>query len=109
MKICIPMEGTTVSQHFGHTPEFMIVTVNDGKIVAKETFKSPGHEPGLLPKMMAEYGITHVIAGGMGRRAQEMFEERNIRVYSGVSGSIDEAVQLLIDGKLASGENLCDH
>ena len=109
MKICIPMEGTTVSQHFGHTPEFLILTVQDGKITDRETFKSPGHEPGLLPKMMAEFGITHVIAGGMGRRAQEMFEERKIRVYSGVSGSTDEAARLLIEGKLTSGENLCDH
>jgi predicted Fe-Mo cluster-binding NifX family protein len=109
MKVCIPMEGTSVSQHFGHTPEFLIVTIEDGKIISREVYKSPGHEPGLLPKVMSEFGVTHVIAGGLGHKAREMFNERNITVISGVTGEIDDAVQALIDGKLVSGKNLCDH
>jgi predicted Fe-Mo cluster-binding NifX family protein len=103
------MEGTTVSQHYGHTPEFQIVTIEDGKIVSREVYKSPGHEPGLLPKVMAEFGVTHVIAGGLGNKAREMFNERNITVISGVTGDIDDAIRAFIDGKLVSGKNLCDH
>lgn len=109
MKISIPMEGESVSQHFGHTPKFLIVTVEDGKIVSREIFNSPGHEPGLLPKVMSELNVTHVIAGGMGKKAQDMFEEKNITVICGVSGNIYDAIQALIDGKLVSRENLCDH
>jgi predicted Fe-Mo cluster-binding NifX family protein len=109
MKVCIPMEGTTVSQHFGHTPEFLIVTIEDGKIISREIFKSPGHEPGLLPKIMSEFGVTDVIAGGLGNKAREMFNERNITVISGVTGTIDDAIQAFIAGKLVAGKNLCDH
>jgi predicted Fe-Mo cluster-binding NifX family protein len=103
------MEGKTVSQHFGHTPEFLIVSIKDGKIVSREVYKSPGHEPGLLPKIMAEFGVTCVIAGGLGNKAREMFDERNIAVISGVTGDIDDAIQKFMDGKLVSGKNLCDH
>jgi predicted Fe-Mo cluster-binding NifX family protein len=109
MKVCIPMEGTEVSQHFGHTPEFLIVGIEEGKIISREVYKSPGHEPGLLPKVMSEFGVTHVIAGGLGNKAREMFNERNISVISGVTGNIDDAIQMFIDGKLVSGKNLCDH
>lgn len=109
MIVSIPMEGTTVSQHFGHTPEFLIVNIEGGKIVSRDVFKSPGHEPGLLPKLMASMGVTHVITGGLGKRALDMFNERDITVISGVSGPIDEALQMFMDGKLVAGENLCDH
>jgi len=109
MKVCIPLEGTMVSQHFGHTPEFLIVTIEDGKVVSRKVEKSPGHEPGLLPRLMASWGVTHVITGGLGKRALDMFNERNIQVTSGVTGDVEEALQAFLEGKLAAGENLCDH
>ncbi len=109
MKVCIPVEGTMVSQHFGHTPEFLIATIEDSKVVSRKVEKSPGHEPGLLPKLMASWGVTHVITGGLGRRALDMFEERNIEVISGVTGTADDALKAFLAGKLVAGENLCDH
>jgi predicted Fe-Mo cluster-binding NifX family protein len=109
MKVCIPVEGTMVSQHFGHTPEFLIATIEDGKIVSRKVEKSPGHEPGLLPKLMASWGVTHVITGGLGKRALDLFNERNIQVISGVTGTADEALKAFLQGKLVAGENLCDH
>jgi predicted Fe-Mo cluster-binding NifX family protein len=109
MKVCIPIEGTLVSQHFGHTPEFLIVTIEDGKVVSRKVEKSPGHEPGLLPKLMASWGVTHVITGGLGKRALDMFNERNIAVISGIQGPAEQALQAFLGGKLVAGENLCDH
>jgi len=109
MKVCIPIEGTMVSQHFGHTPEFLIVAIEDGKVVSRKVEKSPGHEPGLLPKLMASWGVTHVITGGLGKRALDMFSERNIEVISGVMGTADEALKAFLEGTLVAGENLCDH
>jgi predicted Fe-Mo cluster-binding NifX family protein len=109
MKVCIPIEGTMVSQHFGHTPEFLIVTIEEGRVVSRKVEKSPCHEPGLLPKLMASWGVTHVITGGLGRRALDMFNERNITVISGVSGTADEVLRTFLEGKLVAGENLCDH
>lgn len=109
MKVCIPLEGALVSRHFGHTPEFLIVTVEDGREVSRKIEKSPGHEPGLLPKIMASWGVTHVVTGGLGKRALDMFNERNIQVVSGVTGAVDEAIRAFLDGKLLAGENTCDH
>ncbi|MCD1294318.1 dinitrogenase iron-molybdenum cofactor [Methanocella sp. CWC-04] len=109
MKVCIPKEGYLVSQHFGHVPEFAIFTIEDGKVITKEIIPSPGHEPGVLPRLLSSHGVTHVITGGMGKKAQDMFAELNIKVYPGVSGTIDGTIQKFIDGTLSFGPNVCDH
>lgn len=37
MKIAVSSENGEVFQHFGHTPEFLVCEVADGKIVSSET------------------------------------------------------------------------
>ena len=37
MKIAaISEDGTTISQHFGRAPYYLVITVEDGKVVSKE-------------------------------------------------------------------------
>ena len=44
MKIAIITEdGTTVSQHFGRAHLYVVATVEDGKVVGKETRDKAGH------------------------------------------------------------------
>ena len=70
----------------------------------------PPHEPGVLPKWLSELGVTHVIAGGMGGRAQALFTASNITV---VTGAPVEDPQVLVKAWLANslttGENACSH
>jgi len=51
-----------------------------------------------------------VIAGGMGPRAVEIFQQNNIKVILGAMESDPEkAVLSHINGTLAIGDNVCDH
>jgi predicted Fe-Mo cluster-binding NifX family protein len=44
MKIAaITENGTTISQHFGRAPYYLVVTVEDGKVVSKEQRDKAGH------------------------------------------------------------------
>jgi ATP-binding protein involved in chromosome partitioning len=71
---------------------------------------SPGHEPGLLPPWLAEKGVSLVIAGGMGSRAQGLFQQNKIGVITGIMESDPEkAVLSHMNGVLAQGANICDH
>jgi predicted Fe-Mo cluster-binding NifX family protein len=70
----------------------------------------PAHEPGVLPKWLGEMGVKLVIAGGIGRRAQQLFNENGINVITGAPG--DTPQQLVgdyLNGQLQSGPNVCDH
>ena len=112
MKYAIPVTGGTMSPHFGHCEQFALFDVEEQKkkIIRKEFISSPEHQPGLLPVWLAEKGVTVVIAGGMGPRAQDIFQENGIKVVLGaIESDPEKAVLRHIDGTLAIGNNVCDH
>ena len=112
MKIAIPMVGGELSAHFGHCEEFALVDADRERktIASTETLTAPPHEPGLLPRWLAEKGADMIIAGGMGQRAQGLFQQQNITVLVGApSGTPTQIVSAYLDGSLVTGENVCDH
>jgi ATP-binding protein involved in chromosome partitioning len=112
MRYAIPVSGGVVSPHFGHCEYFALFDIDEPskKILGKELVPSPGHEPGLLPEWLAEQGVSLVIAIGMGSRAQSLFQQNRIEVIIGTLESDPEKVMLsYLDGKLATGDNICDH
>ena len=76
----------------------------------KELVPSPGHQPGLLPEWLAGQGVSLVIAGGMGPRAQSLFQQNRIGVIIGaMETDPEQAVLSYLNGRLATGDNICDH
>ena len=112
MRFAIPVSGGVISPHFGHCEQFALIDVDEAKkaIVRKRLVASPGHEPGLLPVWLAEQGASIIMAGGMGSRAQALFQENHIDDIIGVMESDPEkAVLNYLSGNLATGDNICDH
>ncbi|KKM09528.1 dinitrogenase iron-molybdenum cofactor [Clostridiales bacterium PH28_bin88] len=109
MKVAVATEGQYVAQHFGHCQEYTIAEIGDGKVLNMDVIPNPGHQPGFLPVYLGDLGISCIIAGGMGARAQELFEARNIVPITGVTGSVREALDAYAAGTLCGGESLCDH
>lgn len=71
MKICVPMKSSMVHNHFGKAPAFMLLAVEERKVVSKEVISNPGREKGAALELMPAHGVTHVIAGGMGELMPE--------------------------------------
>ena len=114
MRIAIPVVGGRLAMHFGHCEEFAILQVDTEKkaVSRKELIEAPEHQPGLLPRWLAERGVDIVIAGGMGRRAQAqaLFAAENIRLAVGAPAGEPEALALAyVNGTLETGSNVCDH
>lgn len=112
MKIAIPTENGQLNLHFGHCKTFEIIEVDikENKIIKEETIDAPPHEPGLLPKWLAERNVNIIIAGGMGKRAQDLFSQNNIQVVLGAPvDSAQNLVHQFLENTLVSGENICDH
>ena len=122
MKIAVvSKDDKTVSQHFGQAPLYVVVTVEDGKIVARETREKAGHHtfaphrpkapgekhgcgrgaPARHARMMETIADCQVlIAGGMGEGAYNNLKSRNIEPIVTDIKTIDEAVKLYLEGKL---------
>jgi predicted Fe-Mo cluster-binding NifX family protein len=109
MKVAIAKEGEMVSEHFGHCTEYAVFVIEKSKITSREILESPGHEPGKLPPFLASHKVTHVLAGGMGPRAVDLFCENNIEVFLGVRGKIETVIKDFLAGKIAQGESSCTH
>jgi len=112
MRIAIPVAGGKLAMHFGHCEQFALIDVDQtqGTIVGTELVEAPPHQPGLLPRWLAERGAKVVIAGGMGQRAQTIFVENGITVVIGASSeSPERIVAAYLDGNLQTGGNICDH
>lgn len=110
MKIAVPSIEGELAQHFGHCRSFCIFEVKDGKIAGSETAEPPPHEPGILPKWLADQGVEVVIAGGMGHRAQTFFTQYGISVLVGTAAApVEKIVRDYLDGVLVTGQNACDH
>ena len=111
MKIAIPTANGLLCAHFGHCQQFTIVEVDvDTKSIIKmEALTPPAHEPGVYPTWLGQMGCDHIIAGGMGGRAIDMFRQNNIQVVIGApSQKPDEIVMAYLNGELMTGSNLCD-
>lgn len=112
MKIAIPLDKGRLAAHFGHCEQFALVDVDEAARTHDGTtvLKAPPHEPGLLPRWLHEQGADVILAGGMGARAQQLFAEKGIRVVCGLPADTPETVvKTFLDGKLAAGQNPCDH
>ena len=108
-KVAISTDGDQVAAHFGRCQAYTIVEIADGAIQSRELISNPGHEPGFLPGYLAQRGVTCIVAGGMGPRAQMLFDQHAIQTIVGVSGTIEETLQALLRGELEGGESLCEH
>jgi predicted Fe-Mo cluster-binding NifX family protein len=109
MKVAISTDQGYVSAHFGRCASYTIIEINEGKILNREEIPNPGHQPGFLPQFLSEKGVSFIIAGGMGPRAQGLFAEKNIQAIIGVQGPVDEVIQKLLRQELEAGEDLCGH
>jgi ATP-binding protein involved in chromosome partitioning len=112
MRIAIPVNEGKLCPHFGHCETFAVIDVDDNskQITNREDLTPPPHEPGVLPKWLGGVGVNVVIAGGMGQRAQQLFDQNGIKVVIGASsGTPEELVSAYLQETLKTGENICDH
>ena len=109
-RIAIPMEEGALCPHFGHCQTFAIVSVENNKIAEIVEVVPPEHVPGLYPRWVAQFGVTDVIAGGMGQQAISLFNQQNINVFVGapVKSAGDLVADFLAD-KLDLSANYCNH
>jgi predicted Fe-Mo cluster-binding NifX family protein len=109
-RIAIPLENGVLCAHFGHCQTFAIVQVSNDQIDSVEEFSPPEHVPGLYPRWVASFGVTDVIAGGMGHKAILLFNEQKINAYVGAPiKPAKELVEDFLADKLTLTANYCNH
>ena len=108
MKIAVTAKGNNlddgVDQRFGRCPYFLIV---DTESMAFEAVENPNMELGggagiQSAQLLAERDVQAVLTGNCGPNAHQTLSAAEIQVFSGVSGTITEAIDLFASGRLSS-------
>ena len=110
MKIAVTYENGEIFQHFGHTREFKIYTVENGNLVSTEVISSGGSGHGALAGLLSSLKVDVLICGGIGGGAQIALAQAGIKLFGGVQGSADAAVNAFISNSLEYTPDVkCNH
>jgi predicted Fe-Mo cluster-binding NifX family protein len=112
MRIAISAENqngldSPVSPHFGRCPCYILVDVEGQEVKTVTVVDNPyygNHDPGQVPGFIHSQGADVMLAGGMGRRAVDFFQQYGIQVATGASGTVGQALQSYLGGELRGVE-----
>ena len=117
MKIAISATGTTldaeVDPRFGRCQHFIIAdTETDGFEAVDNTSVAAAGGAGILAaQMIVKKGVEAVLTGNCGPNAHQVFSSAGIKVITGVSGKIKDAISEYKFGtySVAQQANVPDH
>lgn len=110
MRIAVTFENDEIFQHFGHTEQFKVYDVEDKKVISSEIVDTNGQGHGALAGVLKALNVDVLICGGIGGGARTALDANGIKLYGGVSGNADAAVEALLSGTLSyDPEAHCDH
>jgi predicted Fe-Mo cluster-binding NifX family protein len=106
MKVCFAVQenegvNSTVYNHFGSAPLFVMVDVDSDKMTAVDN-KDKEHVHGACNPIKAIGGqnIDAVVVGGIGGGAIRGLNAQGIKVYRAMAKTVKENLDLLVGGKL---------
>ena len=110
MKIAVTYENGEIFGHFGHTKRFKVYETENGKILSSKVVDTNGSGHGALAGMLSALNIDVLICGGIGLGAQMALAQAGIKLYGGVCGNADKAVEAFLANSLEyDPEAKCDH
>ena len=110
MIIAVTYADGQIFQHFGHTQAFKLYEIENDTVLAARIVETNGSGHGTLAGFLTGQGVDVLICGGIGGCARLALAEAGIRLFGGVSGDADDAVEALLSGQLMYNPNVrCNH
>ena len=106
MRIAVTYENGNIFQHFGHTQQFKVYEVADNKVLSAAVVGTGSSGHGALAGVLNMLNVDVLICGGIGGGAQMALAQAGIRLFGGVSGDADAAVESLLAGTLEFNPNV---
>ena len=107
MKLAVPYENEDVFEHFGKASNFKVYNIEDNRVVSTIVIPAEGEGHAALSEQLSKAGVDIVLCGGIGEHAREALEAAKIRVFAGLKGKADHAVEGFLGGSMDGCDACC--
>ena len=110
MRLAVTYENGQVFQHFGHTEQFKIYDIEDGKVIGSQVIDTNGSGHGALAGFLKNMDVEILICGGIGGGARNALAEAGIQLFPGACGDADAQVESYLNGNPNyDPDTVCSH
>jgi len=118
MKIALATDDSmgldaVLSYHFGRCPYYIVVDLDDKEVKDVKAVKNPFYEShgqtGEVPNFINSLGADVIIAGGMGPKAIDFFQQLGIQAFTGTSGVVGEVIKSYMHDQIEGAVPCSDH
>jgi len=100
MKIALPIFGARVSPRFDYASFFLIVTVEDGKIIDRAQISVSDVDCWRRIEAIRELGVQSLICGGIDENSARILENHQIQLIPWIAGEVEATLKEYLKGKL---------
>lgn len=108
MIIAIASDGLNVSCHFGRCSSYSCYTVEDGAVVAFQNMPNLSRPCSEMAPLLRELSVDVLIVGSIGSSAKGFFDRAGITVVTGAEGTVRDALEDYLGGRLDSTDAVCE-
>ena len=109
MKIAIPIFHTKISPRFDSTQEFILLQIEKSNVTKREKLPTKEWPPSAKIKQLVDLDVDTLICGGIDLESMQQLNFNGIKIYSWITGEIDDAVTRFLNQGLESGIILGPH
>lgn len=100
MKIAVTYNNGDIALGFGHTKEFKIYEVREGKVIDSYILETNAEGHIALAEFLFNNDVVALICRNIGASARGLLNIAKISYFAGVVGKADEAVEKFLKGQL---------
>lgn len=100
MKLAIAKNNDHVNEFFGSCNEFVLVDIEEGKVVSTEEIFNDVETHKLRPNFLRKLGVNALVIKGLGLTAYELLKENGIELYTSEPILIEDAIQAYLRNEL---------
>jgi len=103
MKIAIPVFQTKISPRFDSTQGFILLQIEKNNVIKRENLTTKDWPSSAKIKQLVDLEVDTMICGGIDLESMHQLNFSGIKIYSWITGEIEDAVTRFLDQGLESG------
>ena len=109
MKIAIPVFHTKISPRFDSSQKFVLLQIEKKNVRKRENLPTKDWPVSAKIKQLVDLGVDTLICGGIDLESMQHLNINGIKVYSWITGEVEDALTCFINRELESGDILGTH